>query len=52
MTLDVFNLFDVKWNDVEYHYGARLPNEASPHADLAVQAGVPRTARLKFQYPL
>ncbi|MGH8133189.1 MAG: TonB-dependent receptor, partial [Steroidobacteraceae bacterium] len=28
--VDVFNLFDVKWNDIEYYYVSRLQHEASP----------------------
>jgi TonB-dependent Receptor Plug Domain len=48
--LDVFNLFDVKWNDIEYYYVTRLANEASPLPDYVVHAGVPRTIRAHFQY--
>jgi outer membrane receptor protein involved in Fe transport len=52
LALDVFNMFDVKWNDIEYYYVSRLQNEASPVADYVVHAGVPRTIRAKFQYRL
>ena len=47
---DVFNLFNVKWNDIEYYYVSRLRNEASPTADFVVHPGVPRTLRIRFQY--
>jgi outer membrane receptor protein involved in Fe transport len=48
--LDVFNLFDVKWNDIEYYYVSRLKNEAFATPDFIVHPGVPRTLRLHFQY--
>lgn len=50
VALDAFNLFDVKWNDIEYYYVSRLPNEASPRPDYVVHAGVPLTLRIHFQY--
>ncbi|HEY4973562.1 MAG TPA: TonB-dependent receptor, partial [Steroidobacteraceae bacterium] len=50
--LDIFNIFDVKWNDIEYYYVARLANEATPRPDYVVHAGVPRTVRVHFQYDL
>jgi outer membrane receptor protein involved in Fe transport len=48
--LDIFNIADVKWNDIEYYYVSRLKNEASPVADYVVHPGVPRTLRARFQY--
>lgn len=48
--LDIFNIANVKWNDVEYEYVSRLKNEASPVADSVVHPGVPRTLRARFQY--
>jgi hypothetical protein len=51
-TLDVFNMFNVKWNDIEYYYVSRLANEASPQPDYVVHAGVPLTVRLNFRYQL
>ena len=48
--LDVFNVFNVKWNDIEYYYVSRLQNEASPSPDFVVHPGVPRTVRAHFQY--
>jgi TonB dependent receptor/TonB-dependent Receptor Plug Domain len=50
IAMDVFNLADVKWNDIEYYYVSRLKNEASPSADYIVHAGVPRTLRARAQY--
>jgi outer membrane receptor protein involved in Fe transport len=52
VAVDVFNVLDVKWNDIEYYYVSRLRNEPSPQADYVVHSGVPRTVRLKFQYRL
>jgi hypothetical protein len=48
--IDVFNVADVKWNDIEYYYVSRLKNEASPAADYVVHPGVPRTVRAHIQY--
>jgi hypothetical protein len=48
--LDVFNVANVKWNDIEYYYVSRLKNEVSPQADTVVHAGVPRTLRARLQY--
>jgi TonB-dependent Receptor Plug Domain len=48
--IDVFNVADVKWNDIEYYYVSRLKNEPSPVADYVVHPGVPRTVRAHFQY--
>jgi hypothetical protein len=50
LAFDVFNIADVKWNDIEYYYASRLKNEASPEADYAVHPGVPRTFRAHFTY--
>jgi outer membrane receptor protein involved in Fe transport len=47
--LDTFNLFDAKWNDIEYYYVSRLQNEPAPRADFVVHPGVPRTVRIRFQ---
>jgi outer membrane receptor protein involved in Fe transport len=48
--LDVFNLADVKWNDIEYYYVSRLKNEMNPLPDRVVHPGVPRTFRARFTY--
>ena len=47
---DIFNLLDVKWNDIEYYYVSRLRNEAFATPDFVVHPGVPRTIRAHFQY--
>jgi hypothetical protein len=46
LTLDVFNLFDRKVNDIEYFYESRLPGEAAPVADRHVHPAEPRTVRV------
>jgi outer membrane receptor protein involved in Fe transport len=48
--IDIFNVADVKWNDIEYYYVSRLQNEAAPRPDFVVHPGVPRTVRAHFQY--
>jgi hypothetical protein len=48
--IDVFNIADVKWNDIEYYYVSRLQNEAYATPDYVVHPGVPRTVRAHFQY--
>jgi TonB dependent receptor/TonB-dependent Receptor Plug Domain len=48
--LDIFNIANVKWNDIEYYYVSRLKNDASPVADHVVHPGVPRILRARFQY--
>ncbi len=48
--IDIFNVADVRWNDIEYYYVSRLKNEPSPVADYVVHSGVPRTVRARFQY--
>jgi hypothetical protein len=45
-TLDVFNLFDRRVNDIQYFYESQLPGEAAPVADRHVHPAEPRTARL------
>ena len=50
VAIDVFNIADVKWNDIEYYYVSRLRNEDFPRADYVVHPGVPRTFRARFQY--
>jgi hypothetical protein len=48
--LEVFNLANTKWNDIEYYYAARLQNQAAPVAGYVVHPGVPRTLRARLQY--
>jgi hypothetical protein len=47
--IDVFNVADVKWNDIEYYYVSRLKSEAEPVPDYMVHPGVPRTVRARVQ---
>ena len=48
--LDVFNTFDVRWNDISYYYALRLRDDSRAQGDYVVHPGVPRTLRLKLQY--
>jgi outer membrane receptor protein involved in Fe transport len=50
LAVDVFNLFDRKWNDIEYYYASRLQNEPAARPDFVVHPGVPLTVRAHFQY--
>jgi len=50
VALDMFNLANVKWNDIEYYYASRLKNEAFATPDYVVHSGVPFTLRVHFQY--
>jgi hypothetical protein len=47
---NVFNLFNVAWNDIEYYYVYRSANQASPQAGYVVHPGVPRTVRLAISF--
>lgn len=49
LTLDVFNLFNRKVNDIEYFYESQLPGEAASVADKHVHPGEPRTLRLTLR---
>ena len=48
--VDVFNLFDKKWDDIEYYYASRLAGEPNARPDYVVHPGVPLTVRAHFQY--
>ena len=50
LALDVFNVANVQWNDIEYYYVSRLQGEAAPRPDFVIHPGVPRTLRAHFQY--
>jgi outer membrane receptor protein involved in Fe transport len=50
VAVDVFNLFDKKWDDIEYYYASRLQNEPAARPDFVVHPGVPLTVRAHFQY--
>ena len=49
LTLDVFNVFDRKVNDIEYFYESQLPGEVAPVADKHVHPAEPRTVRLTLR---
>jgi hypothetical protein len=48
--VDAFNVFNARWNDIEYFYVSRLQNEPAPRPDFTIHPGVPRTVRAKFEY--
>jgi outer membrane receptor protein involved in Fe transport len=50
VALDVFNITNVNWNDIEYYYVSRVQDEPAPQADYIVHPGVPRTLRARFEY--
>ena len=52
LTLDVFNVFDRKVNDIQYFYASQLPTEASPVLDRHVHPAEPRSARLTLRLDL
>jgi len=52
LAVDVFNVADVKWNDIEYYYVSRLSNEVYATPDYVVHPGIPRTLRARFEYAL
>jgi TonB dependent receptor/TonB-dependent Receptor Plug Domain len=49
-SVDVFNIANTRWNDIEYYYVTRLKNEAAPAAGYVVHPGVPRLVRANFSY--
>ena len=50
VTLDVYNLFDRKVNDIEYWYASQLPSEASPVFDRHIHPTESRTLRLTISH--
>jgi len=50
LAVDVFNLFNKKWDDIEYYYASRLQGEPAARPDFVVHPGVPLTVRAHFQY--
>lgn len=46
LTLDVFNLFDRKVDDIQYYYESQLPGEASPTEGRHVHPAEPRSVRV------
>jgi hypothetical protein len=52
LTLDVFNLFDRKVDDIQYFYESQLPGEPAPVADRHVHPAEPRTLRAALRLTL
>jgi len=50
LAIGVFNLFNRRWDDIEYYYAARLPGEAAARPDFVVHPGVPVTIRAHLRY--
>ncbi|SMF02397.1 TonB-dependent receptor [Pseudobacteriovorax antillogorgiicola] len=50
ITLDVFNIFDSKDNDIEYYYASRLPGEVEPQDDRHFHPVEPRSVRTHLSY--
>lgn len=50
LALDVFNIANVNWNDIEYYHVSRLRSEPHPVADYVVHPGVPRALRAHVEY--
>ena len=48
--LDLFNVANVRWNDITYYYVSRLRREPYAVADYVVHPGVPRTLHARFIY--
>ncbi len=46
---DVINLFDRRFNDIEYFYASQLRSEAAPAADIHLHPGEPRTVRVALR---
>jgi len=49
VTLDVFNLFNRRVDDIQYVYDSQLPGEAQPVSDRHVHPAEPRSLRLTVQ---
>lgn len=49
LTLDVLNLFDRRYNDIEYYYATQLPGEPNPVNGKVVHPGEPRSLRLTLK---
>ena len=49
LTLDLLNLFDRRYKDIEYYYATQLSGEAAPINDKVVHPGEPRTVRLTLR---
>ena len=49
LSLDVLNLFDRRYDDIQYYYATQLKGEAAPVNDKVVHPGEPRTLRLTLR---
>jgi hypothetical protein len=47
--VDVLNLLDRKYNDIEYCYATQLAGEAAPVNDKVIHPGEPRSVRLTLR---
>lgn len=50
LSLDVFNVFNTRSNDIEYFYESRLPGESTPVWDRHVHPAEPRMLRLSWSH--
>ena len=49
LSLDALNLFDRRYNDIEYFYASQLANESTPVNDKVVHPGEPRSLRVTLR---
>lgn len=49
LSLDVFNLFNRKNDDIQYYYESQLPGQTTPVADRHVHPAEPRTLRVSMR---
>lgn len=49
LIVDAINLFDRRFNDIEYFYESQLRGESAPVADIHLHPGEPRTVRLSLR---
>jgi hypothetical protein len=49
LSLDLLNLFDRRYDDIQYYYATQLKGEAAPVNDKVVHPGEPRTLRLTLR---
>lgn len=50
LTLDIYNLFDRRANDIEYGYASQLPGETAPVFDRHLHPTEPRSLRLTLSH--
>ena len=50
LSLDVFNLFNTRSNDIDYFYASRLAGEPAPVWDRHVHPAEPRMLRLSWSH--